>query len=344
MRYATDLIAYTAKYLPKWHPISISGYHFREAGATSVQEIAFTLADAIEYVKWTNERSKVSIDEFAPKLSFFFAATTNLFEEIAKFRAVRRMWSRIMRDKFNAANPESMRMKFHVQTSGAALTAQQPEVNIIRTTIQALAAVLGGCQSLHVNSFDEALALPTEKSVELSLRVQQVIAYESGVIDTVDPLGGSYYIEWLTDDIEEKAWKIIEQIDKLGGAVRAVELGYPQREIAASAYEYQKKVDSGELPLIGVNMYRKDERTRMELHKVDPESRKRSIDRVKRVRENRDAEKWGRSLEELRRLANNDEVNIFPGILNAIRAKATVGEVSKVLREEWGEYKPEPIF
>ncbi|MGC8597008.1 MAG: acyl-CoA mutase large subunit family protein [Thermocladium sp.] len=344
MRYATDLIAYTAKYLPKWHPISISGYHFREAGATSVQEIAFTLADAIEYVKWTNERSKVPIDEFAPKLSFFFAATTNLFEEIAKFRAVRRMWSRIMKDKFNAANPESMRMKFHVQTSGAALTAQQPEVNIIRTTIQALAAVLGGCQSLHVNSFDEALALPTEKSVELSLRVQQVIAYESGVIDTVDPLGGSYYIEWLTDDIEEKAWKIIEQIDKLGGAVRAVELGYPQREIAASAYEYQKKVDSGELPLIGVNMYRKDERTRMELHKVDPESRKRSIERVKRVRENRDAEKWRRSLEELRRLASNNEANVFPGILNAIRAKATVGEVSKVLREEWGEYKPEPIF
>ncbi len=344
MRYATDIIAYTAKNLPKWHPISISGYHFREAGATSVQEIAFTLSDAIEYVNWTKERNGIPVDDFASKLSFFFAATTNLFEEVAKFRAVRRMWSRIIRDRFGASNPESMRMKFHVQTSGAALTAQQPEVNIIRTTIQALAAVLGGCQSLHVNSFDEALALPTEKSVELSLRVQQVIAYESGVVDSVDPLGGSYYIEWLTDDIEENAWKIIDHVDRLGGAVRAVEMGYPQREIAASAYEYQRKVDSGELPLIGVNMLRKNETTRMELHKVDPESRRRSIERIKRVKENRDAEKWSRSLGELRQAAKKDDLNIFPAILNAVRSRATVGEISKVLREEWGEYKPEPIF
>ncbi|WP_069807324.1 acyl-CoA mutase large subunit family protein [Vulcanisaeta thermophila] len=344
MRYAVDIIAYVARNMPKWHPISISGYHFREAGATSVQEVAFTLADAIEYTNWVINRWKMNVDEFAPGLSFFFAATTNLFEEVAKFRAARRLYARIMRERFNARKPESMRMKFHVQTSGAALTAQQPEVNIIRTTIQALAAVLGGAQSLHVNAFDEALALPTEKSVKLALRVQQVIAYESGVIDSIDPLGGSYYIEWLTDRIEEEVMKILDYIDKLGGMTRAVEVGYPQRAIAESAYRYQKMVEEGLIPIVGVNIFREEEELKIELHKVDPASRERSIKRVREVRENRDREAWERALNELRRAAENEEVNIYQYIYNAVKAKATIGEVSGVLREVWGEFKPPTIF
>ncbi|MFP3216913.1 MAG: methylmalonyl-CoA mutase family protein, partial [Vulcanisaeta sp.] len=344
MRYAVDIIAYVTKNMPKWHPISISGYHFREAGATAVQEIAFTLADAIEYTRWVIDRWKLDVDDFAPSYSFFFAATTNLFEEVAKFRAARRLYARIMRERFGAKKPESMRMKFHVQTSGAALTAQQPEVNIIRTTIQALAAVLGGAQSLHVNAYDEALALPTEKSVKLALRVQQVIAYESGVIDSVDPLGGSYYIEWLTDTIEEEAMKIIDYVDKLGGMTRAVEIGYPQRAIAESAYQYQKMVEEGKIVIIGVNMFREEEELRIELHRVDPASRERSIRRVREVRERRDREAWERALNELRRAADREDENIFPYIFNAIRAKATIGEVSGVLREVWGEYKPPSIY
>ncbi|MGC9152573.1 MAG: acyl-CoA mutase large subunit family protein [Vulcanisaeta sp.] len=344
MRYAVDIIAYTAKNMPKWHPISISGYHFREAGATAVQEVAFTLADAIEYTNWVINRWKMNVDDFAPGLSFFFAATTNLFEEIAKFRAARRLYAKIMKERFGAKKLESMKMKFHVQTSGAALTAQQPEVNLIRTTIQALAAVLGGAQSLHVNAYDEALALPTERSVKLALRVQQVIAYESGVVDSIDPLGGSYYIEWLTDTIEEEVMKIIDYVDKLGGMTKAVEIGYPQRAIAESAYQYQKMVEEGKIAVIGVNMFREEEELHIELHKVDPVSRERSIRRIREVRENRDKEAWGRALDELRRAADKDDENIFPYILNAVKARATIGEISGTLREVWGEYKPPSIF
>jgi len=343
MRYTTDIIMFTAKEMPKWNPISISGYHYREAGANAVQEIGFTLASAIEYTKRVMERG-MDVDLFAPRLSFFFAAGTDLFEEVAKFRAARRMWAKIMKEKFNAKKQESMRLRFHTQTSGAALTAQQPEVNIIRTTIQALAAVLGGTQSLHVNSYDEAWALPTEKAVKISLRVQQVIAHESGAANTIDPLAGSYYVEWLTDEIEERAWKIIEMIENAGGMIEAVKKGIPQREIANTAYEYQKKVESGEISIVGVNIYREEgwELT-MELLKVDPRVSARIISRLRDLRKNRDQAKHETALNNLRRVARNPNENIMPAIIEAVKAKATIGEISGVLREIWGEYK-EPII
>jgi len=343
MRYATDAIMYCVKEIPKWNPISISGYHFEEAGATPAQEVAFTLADAIEYVNWVIKRG-MNVDEFAPRLSFFFAARTNFFEQIAKFRAARRVWAKIMKERFGAKKPRSMILRFHVQTAGVQLTAQQPEVNIIRTTIQALAAVLGGAQSLHVNSYDEALSLPTEKAVELSVRVQQVIAYESGVVDTIDPLGGSYYIEWLTDMMEEEIWKILDQIERLGGMLRAIELGWPQREIAKSAYEHQLKVERGEIPVIGVNMFVKEEVPRIEVLKVDPAARERVIKRLNEVRKTRDEMKVRDALNEVRKVAEKEDVNLFPYILNAVRVKATLGEISKTLREVWGEWKAPEVF
>jgi len=344
MRYATDAIIFCAKEMPKWNSISISGYHFEEAGATPAMEIAFALADAIEYVKWVVERGKMSVDSFAPRLSFFFSARTNLFEQVAKFRAARRMWAKIMKERFGAKDPRSMMLRFHTQTAGVTLTAQQPEVNIIRTTIQALAAVLGGTQSLHVNSYDEALSLPSEEAVKLSIRVQQVILYESGVIDTIDPLGGSYYIEWLTDEIEEKAWKIIDEIDRMGGMLKAIELGYPQREIARAAYEYQVKVEKGEIPIIGVNVLVEPGVPKVKILRVDPEVRRRVVERLSKFRSERDNVKVTRALDDVMRAAEKPEVNIFPYILEAIRSKATLGEVSKVLREVWGEWKaPEAI-
>ncbi|PCN50993.1 methylmalonyl-CoA mutase [Candidatus Geothermarchaeota archaeon ex4572_27] len=338
MRYAVDAIIFCAREMPRWNSISISGYHFEEAGATPVQEVAFTIADAVEYVRWTMERG-VAVDEFAPRLSFFFAARTNLFEQVAKFRAARRIWAKIMKDWFGARNPRSMMMRFHVQTAGVTLTAQQPEVNIIRTTIQALAAVLGGAQSLHVNSYDEALCLPTEKAVKLSVRVQQVLAHEAGVTDTIDPLAGSYYVEWLTDRIEEEAWKILDHIEKLGGMVRAIEKGYPQREIARAAYEHQRKVEEGEVKVVGVNIYTEPGEERMEILKVDPNVRNRVMERLKRLRETRDNMKVRDALNAVRRAAEDPEKPLFPYILEAIKAKATVGEVSGVLREVWGEWK-----
>jgi len=342
MRYTTDIIMFTAKEMPKWNPISISGYHYREAGANAVQEIGFTLASAIEYTKKVIERG-MDVDLFAPRLSFFFAAGTDLFEEVAKFRAARRMWAKIMKEKFNAKKQESMRLRFHTQTSGVTLTAQQPEVNIIRTTIQALAAVLGGTQSLHVNSYDEAWALPTEKAVKISLRVQQVIAHESGVANTIDPLAGSYYVEWLTNEIEERAWKVIDMIESAGGMIEAVKKGIPQREIANSAYEYQKKIEKGEIGVVGVNIYREEgwELT-MELLKVDPSVSARVISRLKDLRKNRDQAKHKTALNNLRKVAKNPDENIMPAIIEAVKAKATIGEISAVLREIWGEYK-EPI-
>ncbi|MCD6085200.1 MAG: methylmalonyl-CoA mutase family protein [Desulfurococcales archaeon] len=344
MRYATDLIIYAAKNMPRWNSISISGYHFEEAGATPAMEIAFTLADAIEYVKWVLERGKIPVDKFAPRLSFFFAARTNLFEQIAKFRAARRMWAKIMKERFGVKNPRSMMLRFHTQTAGVLLTAQQPLVNLIRTTIQALAAVLGGTQSLHVNSYDEALSLPTEESVKLSIRVQQVLLYESGVADTVDPLAGSYYIEWLTDEIEERAWKIIDEVDKLGGMIRAIELGYPQREIARSAYEWQVKVEKGEVPVIGVNLFAEEEVPSIKVLKVDPEVRQRVIERLRKFRAERDQTKLESRLNALRRVAENEEGNIFDPILEAVKAKATLGEISGVLREVWGEWRAPEVF
>jgi len=344
MRYSTDAIIFCAKEMPRWNSISISGYHFEEAGATPAMEVAFTLADAIEYVKWVLERGKIPVDSFAPRLSFFFSARTNLFEQVAKFRAARRMWAEIMKERFGAKDPRSMMLRFHTQTAGVTLTAQQPEVNIIRTTIQALAAVLGGTQSLHVNSYDEALSLPSEEAVKLSIRVQQVILYESGVVDTIDPLGGSYYIEWLTDEIEGRAWKIIDEIDRMGGMLRAIELGYPQREIARAAYEYQVKVEKGEIPIIGVNVLVEPGVPKVKILRVDPEVRKRVIDRLSKFKSERDNVKVMRALDDVMRAAENSEVNIFPYILEAIRSKATLGDVSKVLREVWGEWRaPEAI-
>jgi methylmalonyl-CoA mutase N-terminal domain/subunit len=344
MRYAVDIIEYSYKNVPKWHPISISGYHIREAGADAVLEVAFTLADGIEYVRRTLERG-IPVDDFAPTLSFFFAGYTNLFEEVAKFRAARRMWAKIMRDMFNAKKPDSMTLKFHTQTGGAELTAQQPEINIIRTTIQALAAALGGTQSLHVNSYDEAVALPSEKAAKIAIRVQQIVAYESGVTETVDPLAGSYYVEWLTDEIEERAWKVIERIEGMGGMMKAIERAYPQAEIAESAYRLQKRIEEGDMVKVGVNMsYEPDWIGTTEVFRVNPEVRERVIQRLKKYRSDRDEIKFRDSLNNLRKVAEKENVNMVPYVLDAIKKGATVGEISSTLREVWGEYREPIIF
>lgn len=344
MRYAVDIIEYSYKNVPKWHPISISGYHIREAGADAVLEVAFTLADGIEYVRRTLERG-IPVDDFAPTLSFFFAGYTNLFEEVAKFRAARRMWAKIMRDMFDAKKPDSMTLKFHTQTGGAELTAQQPEINIIRTTIQALAAALGGTQSLHVNSYDEAVALPSEKAAKIAIRVQQIVAYESGVTETVDPLAGSYYVEWLTDEIEERAWKVIERIEGMGGMMKAIERAYPQAEIAESAYRLQKRIEEGDMVKVGVNMsYEPDWIGTTEVFRVNPEVRERVIQRLKKYRSDRDEIKFRDSLNNLRKVAEKENVNMVPYVLDAIKKGATVGEISSTLREVWGEYREPIIF
>ncbi len=343
MRLTTDIIMYCAENVPKWNPISISGYHIREAGANAVQEVAFTLADGIEYVKAVIERG-MDVDKFAPRLSFFFAAHNNFLEEIAKFRAARRLWAYIMKEWFNAKNPRSMMLRFHTQTAGSTLTAQQPENNIVRVAIQALAAVLGGTQSLHTNSYDEALSLPTEKSVRIALRTQQIIAYESGVVDTVDPLGGAYYIEWLTDHIYEEALKYIEKIQKMGGMMRAIERGYIQKEIAESAYKYQKEIEEGKRIIVGVNKFQTDEPIEVEILKVDPSIREKQIERLKKLRSERDNKKVEEVLDKLRNAAENEDENLMPYIIEAHRHLATLGEVTDVLREVWGEYRAPLIF
>jgi methylmalonyl-CoA mutase N-terminal domain/subunit len=344
MRYAIDVIEYAAKNMPKWHSISISGYHIREAGADAPLEVAFTLADGIEYVKHTMERG-IPVDDFASHLSFFFAGYTNIFEEIAKFRAARRMWAKIMKERFNAKKPESLMLRFHTQTGGAELTAQQPEINIVRTTLQALAAVIGGTQSLHVNSYDEALSLPSEKAAKIAIRVQQIVAHESGAADTVDPLAGAYYIEWLTDQIEERAWKIIDTIDSMGGMLKAINAGYPQSQIAESAYRIQQMIETGEMIKVGVNMYYEPDWVgTTEVFRVRPEVRDTVMERLRKYRGERDEIKVRDSLNELRKAAENTSVNMFPYMYNAIKAGATVGETSKTLREVWGEYKEPIIF
>ncbi len=343
LRLATDIIMFCAKEMPKWNPISISGYHMEEAGATPVQEVAFTLANGITYVERVIERG-MDVDAFAPRLSFFFAAGNNFFEEIAKFRAARRLWARIMKERFNAKKPQSMMLRFHVQTAGCTLTAQQPENNIVRVTLQALAAVLGGCQSLHTNSFDEALCLPTEKAVRIALRTQQIIAEESGVADVIDPLGGSYYIEWLTDKIEEEAMKYIEKIDEMGGMVKAIESGYVQREIQKSAYEKQKAIESGELVVVGVNKYVIEEEIEIELLRVPKEVVEKQIERLRRFRENRDRSRVEKALSELRKAAEREDENLMPYVLEAVKAKATLGEMTDALREVFGEYRAPEIF
>ena len=343
MRLATDVIMYCAENVPKWNPISISGYHIREAGANAVQEVAFTLADGIEYVKAVIARG-MDVDKFAPRLSFFFNAHNNFLEEIAKFRAARRLWAKIMKEKFNAKNPKSMLLRFHTQTGGSTLTAQQPENNIVRVAIQALAAVLGGTQSLHTNSYDEALSLPTEKSVRIALRTQQIIAYESGVVDTIDPLGGSYYIEWLTDHIEEEAMKYIEKIEAMGGMMRAIERGYIQKEIADSSYKHQREVEEKKRIIVGVNEFVVEEELDVEILKVDPSIREKQIERLKKLKASRDNKKVQEALNALRKAAEKEDVNLMPYIIEAHKNLATLGEVTNVLREVWGEYRAPLIF
>ena len=338
MRLVTDIFAYCQQEMARWNTISISGYHMREAGATAIQEVAFTLANAIAYVEGAMAKG-LAVDEFAPRLSFFFSAHNDLLEEIAKFRATRRLWARIMKERFKAEDPRSCVLRFHTQTAGSTLTAQQPENNIVRVAIQALAAVLGGTQSLHTNSMDEALALPSELAVRVALRTQQIIAGESGVTNTVDPLGGSYCLEKLTQKIEEGAQDYIDQIDDLGGAVRAIEVGFLQREIGESAYKYQREIEEGSRVIVGVNRFTSPQERPKSLLRVDPQVREKQIERLIALRKDRDGDEVRGALDELKGRAEGDG-NLMPPILKCVEAHATLGEISDVLRMVFGEYKP----
>ena len=337
LRLVTDIFAYCAREVPNWNTISISGYHIREAGSTAVQEVAFTLADGITYVEAALEAG-LEIDDFAPRISFFFNSHNNLLEEIAKFRAARRLWARTMRDRFKARDPRSLMLRFHTQTAGSSLTAQQPEVNVVRTTIQALAAVLGGTQSLHTNSMDEALALPTESAARVALRTQQVIAYESGVAETADPLAGSYAIEHLTDEIEEGALEYLKKIEAMGGMLRAIEVGYVQREIQESAYQYQRAIETQEQVVVGMNRFQLEAEAPVNVLRIDPALEQAQIERVRALRERRDANAAMAALNKLEQAAGTTE-NLLPHILGCVEAYATVGEISNALRRVWGEYR-----
>jgi methylmalonyl-CoA mutase N-terminal domain/subunit len=337
LRLVTDIFGWCQNELPEWNTISISGYHIREAGATAAQEIAFTLSNAIVYVEAARQAG-LAVDDFGPRLSFFFVAQTDLLEEIAKFRAARRLWARIMRERFHARNPLAMMLRFHAQTAGSALTAQQPENNIVRVAIQALAAVLGGCQSLHCNALDEALALPTEPSALLALRTQQILANESGVANTVDPVGGSWAVERLTDDLEARAEDYLRKIDAMGGMLRAIENGYAQAEIQRAAYEYQLAVERGDRVVVGVNRFASPEQRPIPLLRIDPEIERMQIERVRAVRERREQARTARALDEIERRARSTE-NLMPAILAAVEAYATVGEISDALRRVFGEYR-----
>jgi methylmalonyl-CoA mutase N-terminal domain/subunit len=338
MRLVTDLFAYCRERIPRWNTISISGYHMREAGATAVQEVAFTLANAIAYVQAALDAG-LAVDEFGPRLSFFFASHMNFFEEVAKFRAARRMWSRIMTERFGAKDPRSAMLRFHTQTGGATLTAQQPENNIVRTSLEALAAVLGGTQSLHTNSFDEALALPTERAARIALRTQQVIALESGVADTADPLGGSYFVERLTGEIEQRVQEYLEKIDGMDGAVAAIEAGWIQDEIHESAFRIQQQVESGERVVVGVNRYDEDQDEPLELQRIDEEQVRRQTDRLRELRASRDQAEVDGSLKEVEEAARGTD-NLLVPMRAALKARATLGEVSDALRGVFGEYHP----
>src|SRR3954451_20695737 len=337
MRLVTDIFEFGARELPRWNTISISGYHMREAGATAAQELAFTLADGIAYVQAAVDRG-LDIDDFAGRLSFFFAAWSELFEEVAKFRAARRMWATIMRERFGATNPRSSVCGFHVQTAAWSLTAQSIDNNVVRTTVQALSAVLGGAQSLHTNSRDEALALPTEDSVRLALRTQQILAHEAGVTETPDPLAGSYYVETLTNELEAAAQSYLDEIDAMGGTLAAIEGGFQQRQIQEAAYRVQQAIESGDQIVVGVNRFRDDEIHTPPLQRIDPEGQRRQIDRVRRVRAERSVEAWEGAMDRLERTAGG-EGNLMPPILEAVRAHATVGEISDRLRRAWGEHR-----
>ena len=336
MRITTDLFAYCAERIPAWNTISISGYHIREAGSTAVQELAFTLANGIAYCAAAVEAG-LSPDEFGARLSFFFNAHNHFFQEVAKFRAARRLWARIMSERFGATNPKALALRFHAQTGGSTLTAQQPENNVVRVAIQALSAVCGGAQSLHTNGFDEALALPTENSARIALRTQQILANEAGATDTADPLGGSYFIEALTDELEARAWELIGRIDELGGAVEAVERGFVQSEIEQAAFRYQQEVESGERVIVGVNTFTESAGEEVELQRIDPEAERRQLERTARVRAERSAEVAAAALDEVRATARG-EGNLLVPIREALRVRCTIGEICTVLRDEFGTY------
>jgi methylmalonyl-CoA mutase, N-terminal domain len=338
MRLIVDTFAYCREHLPNWNTISISGYHIREAGSTAVQEVAFTLADGIAYVEAALEAG-LQVDEFAPRLSFFFNAHNNLFEEVAKFRAARRMWARLMTERFGAKDDRSKVLRFHTQTGGSTLTAQQPDNNIVRVTVQALAAALGGTQSLHTNGFDEALGLPTERAAKLALRTQQIVGYESGIADTVDPLGGSYFVEALTDEVERRALAYLERIDEMGGAVAAIEARYLQEEIEAAAYTYAKGVDDGERVVVGVNRFVDETIEAAEVFPVDPGLQRAQVARLASIRAGRDADAVGNALDDVRAAARGTQ-NLLVPMKEALKRLATLGEVSDALRAEWGVYRP----
>jgi methylmalonyl-CoA mutase N-terminal domain/subunit len=342
MRLVTDTVEFGTRHMPRWNTISISGYHIREAGSTAAQELAFTLADGFEYVRWAIERG-LDVDDFAPRLSLFFNAHNDFFEEIAKYRAARRIWAREMKETFGAKNPRSWLMRFHTQTAGCSLTAQQPNINVVRVAVQALAAVLGGTQSLHTNSLDEALALPSESAVTIALRTQQIIAHESGVTNTVDPLGGSFFVESLTDRIEAQARDYFRQIEHLGGVLPAIRAGFFQREIAEAAYRYQKEIDEKQRVIVGVNEYAEDVPLAVPLLEMDPQGERWQIERLRKLREGRDNEKVGATLAALREAAQGTE-NLMPFILEAVRAYATLQEMMDVLREVFGVYQEPTVL
>jgi methylmalonyl-CoA mutase N-terminal domain/subunit len=337
MRIVTDLFAYANQHVPEWNTISISGYHMREAGSTAVQEVAFTLANGITYVQAAIDAG-LDVDRFAPRLSFFFNAHSNILEEVAKYRAARRMWARIMRERFHARSPRSWMLRYHTQTAGSTLTAQQPEINIVRTALEALAAVLGGTQSLHTNSYDEALALPTEEAARIALRTQQILAYESGVAQTIDPLAGSYYIESLTSDIERHAQEYIDKIEAMGGMLRSIERGYVQAEIQNAAYDFQQAVDRLEQVVVGVNRFTTESQKAIPTYKVDEALERRQIERVRGVRARRDKAKWEAAIRAVEEAARSSD-NLMPHIINAVESYCTVGEISDAMRKVFGEYR-----
>src|SRR3954471_20625759 len=343
MRLVTDMVEFCAREMPRWHPISISGYHIREAGSTAAQELAFTLADGFAYIDSAIERG-LGVDEFAPRLSFFFNAHLDFFEEIAKYRAARRIWARELRERFGAKNPRSWLMRFHTQTAGVSLTAQQPEVNIVRTAIEALAAVLGGTQSLHTNSFDEALALPTEDAVRIALRTQQVIAHETGVVNTIDPLGGSYYLEDLTNRMEKEAYEYFGRIRQLGGVVEAIKENFFQREIAEASFRFQNEVESGQRVIVGVNRFEDADEREVEILKIDEALERKQIARVQALRGRRDSAAAESALARLKADAATEDTNLMPAIIDASRAYVTMGEMCDALREAWGVWRETPVF
>jgi methylmalonyl-CoA mutase N-terminal domain/subunit len=343
MRLLGDMIQWCSGHMPRWHPVSISGYHIREAGSTAAQELAFTLKDGFTYVQQAIDRG-LDVDDFAPRLSFFFNAHIDFFEEIAKLRAARRIWARELRENYGARNPRSWLMRTHVQTAGVSLTAQQPLNNITRTAIEALAGVLGGTQSLHTNSYDEALALPTEEAVRIALRTQQIIAHETGVANTIDPLGGSYFVEALTDELERQAYEYFARIDELGGMVDAVKQNFPQREIADASFELQTEIDAGRRWVVGVNAYRHEDDGQIPTLRIDPALERKQIDRVQAVRARRDSEAVERELARIREAAAKDGENLMPHLLDAARAHCTEGEIVRALQDVWGDYRETPVF